>query len=202
MSSKRAFFIMLGLLGLVAISLIAVTVLGKGMLKSESDKLVALKVESQVLERQQTALIKAKQDIAKYSNLEEITQTIVPQDKDQARAVRELVTLARESGFDLKSLQFESSNLGNRVTTPEGAATRPTISQVKPVPGIKGVYSMEISIEPAKTVNYYQFIDFLARLEKNRRTAQIVRITIDPQSTDRRNPRIDFSLNVNIFVKP
>ena len=181
-------------------SIIAAVVYGNKMLEQDSQKLLALKVDNKVLEQQQTALLKANKDIAKYSNLEEITQTIVPQDKDQARAVREVVELASQSGIKLQSITFPASTLGN--TSGSSADATAGISQAKPVSGITGVYSLEMNIVPQNKVSYYQFIDFLAKLEKNRRTSQVTRIKIDPSSPGEKNPTIGFALTVNIFVKP
>lgn len=207
MNSKKAFYLMVGAVMLTGISIVLAVVLGTKMLEKQSDKLVELKVENQVLESQQTGLVKAKNDIAKYSNLEEITQSIVPQDKDQAQAVLEVVTLARQSGISIKSVTFPNSTLGTRQqpqAQQEGAPAQPVapITQAKPVEGIPGVYALEMNIVPEGRVSYYQFIDFLSKLEKNRRTSQVTAIKIDPLSSERDNPQISFSLTFNIFLKP
>lgn len=206
MNAKRAFYLMLGGLGVSFIALIGVVYFGNKMLLKESDKLVELKAVSQVLEQQTTGLSQAQQDVQKYKGIEEITQAVVPQDKDQARAVREVVSLASISGIQLESITFPASNLGTS-TQPKAqgdgaqAAPPPTLSQAKPVQGIKGVYSLELTIKPTDAVDYYKFIDFISRLEKNRRTSQVSRISIG-QPEDKTSGNIDFSLTVNIFVKP
>lgn len=211
MTAKRAFYVMIGMVCAVIIAIGAVLYFGNKLLVAESNKLLDLKATNEALENQENGLAKANRDIAKYKNLEEITQSIVPQDKDQARAVREIVTLAQSSGIKLKSITFPASNLGTKVTPPAGqnqenaqqpTTTTPTISQAKPVEGIKGVYSLEANIVPENTVSYYQFIDFLSKMEKNRRTAQVTNIKIDPKSSNRNNPALTFSLTVNIFLKP
>lgn len=209
MNSKRVFFTMIGGLSLSLIALGLLVYMGNELLVKESDKLLELKATSQVLENQATGLSQAQQDVQKYNDLETITQAVVPQDKDQARAVREIVELARQSGIQLKSVTFPASNLGNTTrptTNGSGSGTAPTkpaagLSQAKPVEGIKGVYSLELSIEPVGEVNYYDFLEFLARLEKNRRTSQVSRIKID-QPADKTTQNINFSLTINIFVKP
>ena len=202
MNSKRTYFLMIGLTMLAGISIIAAVFYGNKMLESESQKLLALKVDNKVLEQQQTALLKANKDIAKYGNLEEVTQTIVPQDKDQARAVREIVELAGQSGIKLKSIAFPASTLGNAGSTPAAGGASAPISQAKPVTGITGVYSLEMDIVPQNRISYYQFIDFLSKLEKNRRTSQVTKITIDPSPPDAKTSDISFALTINIFIKP
>jgi Na+-translocating ferredoxin:NAD+ oxidoreductase RnfG subunit len=206
MNAKRAFYLMIAAFGLTCLGLAALVYTGNKLLVKESDKLLELKAISQVLESQTTGLSQAKQDVQKYKGIEEITQAVVPQDKDQARAVREIVELARQSGIELKSITFPASNLGNTAKSQSGSTSAQTkavtgLSQAKPVEGIKGVYSVELSIEPVGEVNYYQFLDFITKLENNRRTSQVSRIRIDqPANKDSQN--IDFSLTLNIFVKP
>lgn len=205
MNSKRAFYLMIAAFVLACVGLGALVYTGHKLLTKESDKLLELKAISQVLESQSTGLSQANQDVQKYKGIEEITQAVVPQDKDQARAVREIVELARQSGIELKSITFPASNLGNAAKTQSGSSSsqKPVsgLSQAKPVEGIKGVYSVELSIEPEGEVNYYKFIDFISKLEKNRRTSQVSRIRID-QPANKNTQNIDFSLTLNIFVKP
>lgn len=211
MTAKRAFYFMIAVLGVSVVLVGIVVYFGNKMLAKESNKLVELKVVNSVLETQTAGLAQAQRDIEKYDGIEEITQSIVPQDKDQARAVREINVLANESGFAIKSVTFPSSNLGTK-TTPakpaEGESASPTpqpsnaISQAKPVTGLKGVYSLEATIAPQGYVSYYDFLQFLSRLEQNRRTAQVTRISINPQSENKQDPLIDFTLTVNIFLKP
>jgi hypothetical protein len=211
MTTKRVFYIMVGLICTTALGIIALIYMGNKMLVEQSNKLVDLKATNEVLENQVISLAKAKQNIEKYKNLEELTQTIVPQDKDQARVTREIIALAEESGFKIKSVTFPASNLGTKVAPPPSSenqtqqTTQPApnpISQAKPVQGMNGVYSLEANIAPEGSVNYYQFISFLSKLEKNRRTAQVTSIKIDPKTSSGNNPQLTFSLTVNLFLKP
>lgn len=202
---------MVGAISLTFMSIVGAIIFGNKILINQSAHLVDEKANNAILEDQETLLAKAKQNIEKYKNLEEITQTIVPRDKDQARATREIVAMAQESGFNIKTITFPSSNLGTKAPQPQPSAdTKPQtpqetpnpISQAKPVKDINGVYSLELNIAPQGTVNYYQFISFLSKLEKNRRTAQVTSIKIDPKSSSRLNPQLNFSLTLNIFLKP
>ena len=202
---------MAGLTIFSVLSIFGLLYFGNGILAKQSAKLTENKANNQVLEKQELALIKAKHDIEKYKNLEEVTQKIVPSDKDQARATREIVALAQDSGFKIKTITFPASNLGTKVaptknqdsaqSTPQEPAPNP-ISQAKPVKDIKGVYSLEANVIPEGSVNYYQFINFLSKLEKNRRTAQVTSIKIDPKASSKDNPLLTFTLTLNIFLKP
>lgn len=219
MNSKKVYFGLLGLLAILIISTAAVIVIGNNTIRDNSTKLVELKLEDKVLDKQETALIQANKDVEKYSELESIAKSIVPQDKDQAKSVREIVQIAQENGVKLSSITFPTSSLGTpekktEAKTSEQAAspdsqpseenkqTTPTVSQVKPVDGIKGVYKLEIKIQSDEEspINYDNLISFLSALENNRRTAQVATIDIQPNSD---NPKkLSFSITINVFIKP
>jgi len=216
MTPKKAYYIMCATLALVTIGAFAVLVFSNSILQKQSQKLTELKVENQVVEEQQRALTQAKKDIEKYEDFDKIASSVVPQDKDQARAVREIVAIAEEYGIKINSITFPSSDLGTKTPAPaansqnsgEGGEAAPkaeqkAISQAKPVKGISGVYSLEMTVQPSQTpVNYYNFLDFLKRIENNRRTAQITQVNITPANFDAKNPRVTFTMSVNIFLKP
>ncbi len=207
---------MLGLIGLLVLGSVASIVVGNSMLKKQSNELINLKLENKVLDEQQIALISANKDIDKYADLEKVTKSIVPQDKDQAKSVREIVKLAEESGIDISSLSFPSSNLGTAAPKPEttnkpegsgdspkpATPSAPPVSQVKAVDGIPGVYQLEITLQSdsTKPVSYINLINFLTKLEQNRRTAQVAQISIQPKGNDIRE--LTFTIVINVFIKP
>ncbi|HSX23487.1 MAG TPA: hypothetical protein VLE74_00070 [Candidatus Saccharimonadales bacterium] len=203
---------MLGVMGLMGILVIATVVVGDIFLHKQSRKLVSLKLDNQVIEAQQTALVQAKKDVQKYQELETIAKQIVPQDKDQARTTREIVSLADQAGVKIASITFPASTLGQKVaptaaagaaTTPApGAAATPSVTQVKPVDGINGLYQLDITVVSDTTapVTYARLIDFLSRLEQNRRTSQVTQISIQPDSTNRSS--LNFTLTITTYIKP
>lgn len=216
MNSKRFFFVMVGVVGIVSIGLIGATVVGQDLLAKRAEKLVGLKLDNRLLDEQQVALVQANKDIQKYAQLEKISQSIVPQDKDQAQAVREIVKIAADNGINLSNISFPSSSLGQtapkapaqtpsengEAATPAPKVTTPPVTQVKPVDGIAGVYVMEINIQQdsSNPVTYDRLIGFLKDLEQNRRTAQVTSVTVQPNAQDRN--RLTFSLVVNVYIKP
>jgi len=76
------------------------------------------------------------------------------------------------------------------------------LTQAKPVVGIEGLYQLDINIisDITKPTPYNQLIDFLHRLEQNRRTAQVTQIAIQPDGKNRAN--LNFSLTVSVYIKP
>lgn len=217
MNAQRAYF---GLLGLVALLLLALPVGAYGinnMLAARAAKLTTVKAKSMALERQQLGLAKAQQEVRKYSDLQKIAQTVVPEDKDQAEAVQQIVNIAAANGISLAAINFPASTLGS--SGPGSAATSSStttanvgpvkinpsagkLSQLQAVKSIPGVYVMQITVQgdTAKPVSYNAFINFLHALEHNRRTAQISSITLQPNAT---NPSLlGFTLTMNEYIKP
>lgn len=212
MNSKRAFYIMSGAVVLMIGLVVGAVVLGDMLLHKQAQKLVSLRADSDVIEKQQESLIQAKKDLEKYADLGLTAKQIVPQDKDQARAAREIVSVAEQSGIRLSSLTFPSSTLGqkpaaaavpsaNGTATTAAPATNP-LTQAKPVKGIEGLYQLDIGIvsDSSRPTTYARLISFLDRLEQNRRTAQVSQIAIQPDSQNRNN--LNFTLTVTVYLKP
>jgi hypothetical protein len=208
MNSKRVYFVMLGIIVLLIAALLGGSYGIDTLLQKQSKKLVGLKLESQTLDQEQTSLTKAKQDVQKYGDLEKIAKSIVPQDKDQAEAVRQIVNIAAANGVALTTITFPASNLGSGIP-PAAAATGTTAapipiipSQLKAVPGIPGVYDLEIVIteDTNRPSPYQNFINFLSALEKNRRTAEVSSINITPNPTNRN--LVSFTLTLEDYIKP
>ncbi len=209
MNSKRFYYLMIGVQVLLAGAVLAGAVLGDNMLQKQTDKLVSLKLDSKVLDEQQSALIQANKDIIKYADLEKIAKTIVPQDKDQARVVRQIISYAGEDHIPIQNISFPSSTLGQvqpKATTGTSSTPVPTVqapvSQLKAVSGLSGVYQMEITMQSdtTKPVAFSQLSNFLTKLENNRRTAQVTSINVTPDPKNRK--LVTFSLVVSVYVKP
>ena len=200
MNSKRIYFLMLGIVSLLGVGTIGAVYYGYTVLKQSTQKLVALKLDSRVLDEQQTSLVQANKDVAKYADLEKIAKTVVPQEKDQARVVRQLISDAAESGVGIQNITFPSSTLGQ--TQSKTSTTKTSTTQLKTVDGIPGLYLMEITLQSdsAKPVSFQQLTNFLAKLEKNRRTSQVSSITVTPDTKNRK--LVTFTIAVNVYVKP
>lgn len=209
MNSKKYFFVMSGVLGLMVILMIASVVMGDIFLHKQSVKLVNLKLDNQVIEAQQTALTQAKSDLQKYKDLAVIAKQVVPQDKDQARATREIISLADQAGVKIASIGFPVSTLGQakpKTTTDTSTSTTttptPSVSQVKPAEGIPNVFQLDITVvsDNSSPATYARLTDFLNRLEQNRRTAQVSQITIQPDAKNRSS--LNFTLTITLYIKP
>jgi len=212
MNSKRLYLILLALIAVLLVATVGGAYEASNLLQNNATQLADTKQKSQTLAAQQAQLVNAKRDINKYADLETITKSIVPQDKDQAEAVREITNIASANGVTLTAITFPASTLGATVpTTGTGsAATTPkpatgakaALSQLQVVPNIPGVYTLQLTIndDTDSAVTYNQLYNFLKGLENNRRTAQVSNIVIQPVPNNA--SKLTFSLVLNVYIKP
>ena len=209
LNSRLVNYLLLAVIGIMVIASLVGTDIVVGLLGKQSNTLVGLKAKRQALVIEQTDLINAKKEIQKYSSLQKITETIVPQSKDQAEAVRELNAFAQQNNFSLTGIIFPASSLGTAVlATPTaanphpaaGAASSPiSLSQLTPVTGIPGVYTLQVLVEySSSAISYQQFYNFLKDVEQNRLTSQVTGLTIQPNNSG----NVTFTLTINEYIKP
>lgn len=198
MSSKRLFQIFCGLIILLALAIVIVAYLLVGQFHNRGLHLQDQRQAVAVKDSQAASLKQAKADIKEYNQLAQIANAIVPKDKDQTQTVREIVKLANEAGIEVGSIQFPQSDLG---ATGKGAKS-PALSQLEPVPGISGVLGLQITVSSGTNnyVLYSQFINFLSRLEHNRRTALVTSINLQPDLKD--SSKISYSIVLEEYIKP
>lgn len=203
MNSKKLYFTFIGVLVLLGVGIILGVFQADSLLQKYSKTLVDKKAESAALDAQQTQLIRDKKDITKYDDLNTIAKSIVPQDKDQAEAVRQIVKIAHESNIPrLSSITFPVSTLGGSGVGAARNTGNNKLTQLTPVKGIAGVYSLPITVvvNDSDAVPYSTFIKFLSGLEKNRRTAQVSSITVVPSTQNLNN--VSFTLMIDEYIKP
>ena len=111
MTTKRFYFVMIGLNILTAILVVGVVFWGNGLIDAQAKKLQEVKTEARLIDQQQISLVQAKKDIEKYTELNSIAKSIVPQDKDQAKIVRSVSEDA--SPFRFGSAGASPSRIGS-----------------------------------------------------------------------------------------
>lgn len=211
MSAKRRAFILRALLGICVLVFFVTLFIGLSVLTNKSKALSKLRLDSSITKAQLDSLTQAKAEVEKYSYYQSIAKAVIPNDKDQARAVVDIFTIADASGLSLQNVSFPTSTLGlsgsSGVTSSAVPESKSILSQAKPVTGITGLYSIEVVLSPENTTQtpdskkptYPKMLDFLERVEKNQRTAQITALNIEPIDG---SDKINFSLTLNIFIKP
>jgi hypothetical protein len=215
-SSKQLRLGLFVLLGLSVVLFVAVTVLGLSKLSKKSQQVIDLKIQSKTLDNELLSLASAKKQVATYSYFNDVAKTVIPNDKDQAQAVVDILNLADSSGIQIQSVTFPSSSLGVTSLTTSGtssssSATKSVVSQAKPVTGISGLYALPLSVTPqsgdqipaSRKSTYPKLLSFLSKIESNRRTAQIDQVNIQPlENSSGPTGELNFSLTINIFIRP
>ncbi len=192
MNSKQLNLTLLGLCGLFGVIFFGALFIGIQMLQSHSDNLQAAVNEREVVEQQEVALITAQADIDRYSELEELSKRIIPQEKDQARTVREIIQIAEQANVDITAINFPSSELGDD--------DEQIITQATPVEGLRGLFELRITVQISGNTTFSQLINFLEGLETNRRTSQVQSVTITP---DRQNRNVlTPTIELSVYLSP
>lgn len=215
MNSKRAYLLMLAVVGVLIIVILGGAYESKGVLSKKSSQLVQLKANLQGYQMQQTGLTQAKKQLTAFDSLYRIAKAVVPENKNQAETVLQIVKLAANNSISLGSVSFPTSSLGNSngvaATAPKptlGGPTKsvtignPNLSQLAPVTGSTGVYVLQITVASDSTqpASYNQLISFLSDLEHNRLTAEVTSVNIVPDTT--LVNRFSFTLSLNSYIKP
>lgn len=215
LNSKNTRLLLIAGLAALTMLFIIIIFMGLSVLGGKSKALVSLKSQSQADDTELLNLQQAKKDVAKYAYFKEVAKTVIPSDKDQAEAVSEIFKFANQAGiriqditFPTSSLGLSTSSLGTTATATAPAASSTAITQAKPVSGIPGLYSLELTITPqtgndvpnAWLVTYPKILALLKSIENNRRTAQITQVIIQPPSSA--DQALSFTLTTNIFIKP
>lgn len=207
---SKTFRLILGIVFiLLGIGFFVITFQGISILEKKSNDMVQLKTQSQTAQNQLNSLQIAKKEVQKYSYFKTVANSVIPSDKNQAEAVLEIYQMANESGIAIQSVTFPASSLGATVaqSATGTGATQAALTQAKPVIGIPGLYSLELTITPqsgngvpaSQQVTYAKMLTFLKLIEGDRRTAQITQIGIQPAQD---NSNLSFVLGINIFIKP
>ena len=216
MSQNHMRLVLLGALAGVSLAFFIIIFSGLGILSAKNQRLIELKQQIKTVDAQSANLATSKKQVEQYAYFNDIAKSVLPSDKDQAQAVLDIFSLADQSGIAIASITFPASSLGAKTAAPasNNAATAPrasAISQAKAVEGIAGLYSLELIISPqtgtgvpdTKQVTYPKLLDFLGRIEHNRRTAQITQVNIQPQGGGNDPSQfINFTVTINIFMKP
>ncbi len=216
LDSKKLSLALVGGLVLSVIAFFVITLHGLSILNNKSRSLVDLKAQSQSQYNELINLVQAKKEVQKYGYFKNIAKTVIPDEKNQAQAILEINQMAALSGMSIQSITFPISTLGgssaaaSAVVQKDATSTSSTssaLSQAKAVPGIAGLYSLQLTINfasakdapPDQQVTYSKMLDFLKRIENNRHTAQITQVSIQPASAGQ---ALTFALVINTFIKP
>lgn len=192
MNSKKIYYVILSLCVVLLLGLAGSVYVGLGLLQEKSQELKQAKLEREAIGNQELSLLRAINEIEEFSELEQVARSVIPQEKDQARTVREIISIARQSGVSINSIVFPTSDLGSDDDS--------VISQASPVRGLPGLFELQLSVQITEDTGFNQFISFLEGLEQNRRTSQVKSVSITPDQNAR--DQVRFSINLAVFLRP
>lgn len=198
MNARNTHKLLLGSLIVLALLLVVSVSYGLSRLEASNQTLQDAKIDREVISLREQSLFQARKDIEEYSDLEGAAERVIPQEKDQARTVREIIAIAESSGVEIANISFPTSNLG---TGGSAAATENSaLTQATPVQGLPGLFELTLSVQIAEPVPFGNFINFLEGLEDNRRTSQVNSVSIVPELNNRSS--VTFSINMSVYLKP
>jgi hypothetical protein len=197
LTSFRLFVLLSIACGLLVAAAFGLTYGANKLFARQGQTLEDAKINYDIAQNREQALQSAEANIKKYEQLNIIAQGILPQEKDQALTVREIVAIAAQHNVPLSSVTFPDSKLGVSTKSKTNAATE---SQLTAVKGISGLYVMEIKVASSGVTRYDNFLRFISALQSNRRTANITSVNATPSEANRNF--VSFNLNINAYIRP
>jgi len=153
-SPKNAFYGMIGLLIFsVIFGLLSFYLIEKG-LTNRSHSISELKADEEIALRQVQIYEATQQKVEELSFINDIAEEVLPSDKSQALVVEELRKFAKESGTQIRSLEFG-----------EGAAQNANqqLTQTTTIEGLPGVRVLPANLTLREGLSYDQFLKFLKK---------------------------------------
>ncbi len=190
MRQKRAFYVMLAVLGATVLAGCAGFYFGSRMLRNRASTIADLKADQQIVDQQVDVYEETKHKVGQLGFVDTLAAEVLPAEKAQASAVGQLKLFATESGTAIQNLSFTGST----------DTKNPALSQTSAVEGLTGVRSFQISLTLRSGVEYKQFILFLKRIETNRRRMQVTSLNITPDALNR-NKLSSATLAIDIYLR-
>ncbi len=190
MRQKRAYLVMLGVLAATVLIGLAGFYLGEQRLAKRAASIADLKADQQIAQQQIEIYKETEAKVEELSFVKELADDVLPQEKAQAAAVAQLQVLARESGVGVQTISFGGSS------DPKS----PELSQTNAVDGVTGVRTFQVTLSLETGSTYKEFLNFLQKLERNRRKMQVTSLAITPDSNNR-NILSSANLSINVYLR-
>lgn len=200
MTPKRMFFVMLGAVVLLLSLASGGYYYTRQQLKEKSVSLSKLKADIDAIDDSVADAKKVLQQYDDLSFIDNIANDVLPPEKIQSDLVEQIYILANEAGVTVRTVTF---------TSPGGKPTSdPTLTQTVPLEGISGVYALTATLG-YESNTYNNLVNFLKKLEGNRRKLQISSIVINPtresiEGGGNATQVIGYqgSLELNVYIRP
>lgn len=223
MNAKRFFYVLIGIIGLLVVVCAGLVVGGNQLMAKTSQKLIEAKLNNSLADVKIGEYLKAKTYMNQNQDVRPIVDNMIPKNKDQDTATKELYKIADSAGVAITSIQYPSSNLGLKAAASasstatsdktSGASTTPTtpavapLSQAKAADGLPGVQGIDVELRLTATdtkspITYDSLIKFLKLVELNRRSMQIKKVFVQPDKPGNGLVKLSPQITITIFVKP
>lgn len=185
MAPKKAFFIMLGALGLIVVLTTVGVYFGDRYLAKQAEVISDLKADDEL---QSTALINAQvtqEQLRKYGYIDLIAEEVLPGAKNQSEVLLIINEIGTAAGVDVDNYSFASTD-----------GEPGDFTQTEPLEGASAILVFPINVRFEAT--YSQILTWLKLAEQNQRKMQVESISISPPSED--NNKYGVTVILNAFV--
>ena len=189
---KRFFILMCFVVVLALAGSVAGFILIDKQLKHKSQVVSTLIADRDVQEFTNKKLLEAKKSAQDVGSLSTLIATALPKQKKQESVVADILAIANASK-NMNSTSINNINFN-------GNGSPDSLSGASVNKDIPGVYTYPFNIV-VKTINYPTLIDFLARIEVNKRIMQVDQIQIIPKK-DGSNTLDQVNLSLKTFIQP
>lgn len=188
---KKVFIVMLS--ALVA----SVLLTGGGLymadryLADQAETISDLRADDEILSVDLINSQRMREELKKYSYLDEVSDEILPDTKNQSEAILLINTMGKDAGINIDSYSF--------ISTVDKPGDKTQTEQLKDAPDI-----LTFPITVKFTSSYSQIISWLELAEKNQRKMQVSSVNITPSLDDDGNiipSRFVSSIVVNAYVE-
>jgi Tfp pilus assembly protein PilO len=187
MKSKRMFFVIVAVLLLSIFGGGVIYYFADQYLSKKAQDISQLKAELDVIQLKIDGAIQAEKDLEELNFIKEIANQVLPPEKIQSNIVGDLVKFGEDTGVTVRGISFTpTSSTGEQLN----------LSQTKPLDGVPGVNALPMTL----SVNgrYEEILNFLRKLETNRRKMQVDNLMLTPQPD---GGDITATLIINVYVR-
>ncbi len=150
-----------------------------------------LKAQIEVDQKRLTIYERTKVAIQDLSYVDELAAEVLPASEDQSVIIAEVSQFAKRSNLGVAKITFDVT----QTAKPSSTTKKSTTSTIP-----KGVNITPITIQLAEGASYKDLLDFLVRLEENRRRMQVVDISLAPNAEDRSKLQ-EVIISINLYTQ-
>ena len=192
-SPKRAFYFLLGGLGLTILGGVGVFKLFDSQLATLNEDVGKLLAEQEAIGEQIKIYETAEAKVEELNFVEELSDKVLPTSKEQANVVAELKKFIVDAGLQFASVTFSGSELG---------AGGLNVSQTQASTNLKipGVRVLPVTAVIEAGASYSDIIQLLQTIENNQRKMQVTDISLTPEPAS--STFASITMQIDVYVRP